>query len=190
MIKGYNCTCSFSTWSLWEWPLYPISHDLGFSSSEAHLHLHVHGMNSQCVPSNESMGNCDAEKEPLVSRLLCPAFLFLTPSAWVSRTVDAVAPPVSLSVASFSLSCWGGGMLGDVSEGGGEVLWGAERKGRGGEDEVWGGAVPELRRVRVKWEDGRCTVINTLQRRDKWGYRHNSIRASERSDWDKHFILV
>ena len=58
-------------------------------------------------------------------------------------------------------------MLGGISEGEGEVLCVGERAGRGGEDEVWGGAVPELRRVRVKWEGGRCTVINTLQRRDK-----------------------
>ena len=58
-------------------------------------------------------------------------------------------------------------MWGVVSEGGGEVLWGGEWEGRGGEDEVWGGAVPELRRVRVNWEGGRCTVINTLHGRDK-----------------------
>ena len=58
-------------------------------------------------------------------------------------------------------------MWGVISEGGGEVLWGGGWEGRGEEDEVWGGAVPELRRVRVNWEGGRCTVINTLHGRDK-----------------------
>ena len=48
-------------------------------------------------------------------------------------------------------------------------------RGGGGGDEVkrgYGGeAAPKLRRVEVKWEGGRCTVISTL-----WGqerrYRH------------------
>ena len=65
----------------------PASSDITWMDNKASLPqtrkltYHLHGVSSQYIPSNESMGNCDAERKLLVSRLLCPVFLFLTPSA-------------------------------------------------------------------------------------------------------------